>query len=819
MGTGRKFSKDKKFINFTHTAASGVVGDTEYEVFGEVKLSVATDFTTSGTLTVQGRIKDSTAWQSVGTLAADVDFDTFDIDAYDYIRFNFTVQAGSTGEIVASGFFKASASTGSTSIFNTIQCDAGTNPVADSATDTLTITSSDASVTITGNSTTDTIDLTGAGGVSKVGTPVNNEIGVWTGDGTLEGESNFTYDSTLGHLDFTGEFDINHTATTTDEHALEIITDAAGNGDVKAIDIDYSTGAIATGQDEAIILVNIDESLATGGDVIGLEVLATGGSAVVTGLGVGVGVGAIEQLSGVFTDMDSALVNATDRLTEFTTSGSDITMFVADNDTVTIGNAAKFEEIEFLLATVSSKNIKPTFEFSTGVDTWTTFTPVDGTNGMLNNGVIAWFDGDIPTWATGTGTEYLIRITRTFSGAITSPIEDLVQISEATEFKWDKDANISVNDITSASLTASTVVLADSNKKLTSTEVLTLASGVATWAAPAGGGDVTGPSSSVDNEIVRFDSTTGKLLQAYTSGGPTVGDTGNMLIPKEISSTDSVYASCELFGSGALSTGTQCVSVGKDASAAANAVAVGMTAIASGSTSVSIGKSSTATNTGSVSVGQGADATGLGAFAMGNSAGATGTYCIALGQSASAGTQTGAIAIGAAATSAYGEAIAIGYNAVTTQIQQMVVGAANKVVTDYWFGHNNVGAAAAEYNQVFKFNWGGIKAGETDTAGKDVEFNAPNGTGTGVGGDFIFRLANAGSTASTKNALAEVFRIANTGDIGLNTTDFGSGVGVFAMADGTAPSGTPTGGGVIYVESGALKYKGSSGTVTTLGVA
>jgi hypothetical protein len=334
-----------------------------------------------------------------------------------------------------------------------------------------------------------------------------------------------------------------------------------------------------------------------------------------------------------------------------------------------------------------------------------------------------------------------------------------------------------------------------------------------------GGGDVAGPSSSVDNEIVRFDSTTGKLLQAYTSGGPTVGDTGNMLIPKEISSTDSVYASCELFGSGTLSTGTQCVSVGKDASAAANAVAVGMTAIASGSTSVSIGKSSTATNTGSVSVGQGADATGLGAFAMGNSAGATGTYCIALGQSASAGTQTGAIAIGAAATSAYGEAIAIGYNAVTTQIQQMVVGAANKVVTDYWFGHNNVGAAAAEYNQVFKFNWGGIKAGETDTAGKDVEFNAPNGTGTGVGGDFIFRLANAGSTASTKNALAEVFRIANTGDIGLNTTDFGSGVGVFAMADGTAPSGTPTGGGVIYVESGALKYKGSSGTVTTLGVA
>ena len=34
-----------------------------------------------------------------------------------------------------------------------------------------------------------------------------------------------------------------------------------------------------------------------------------------------------------------------------------------------------------------------------------------------------------------------------------------------------------------------------------------------------------------------------------------------------------------------------------------------------------------------------------------------------------------------------------------------------------------------------------------------------------------------------------------------------------------APSGTPTGGGYLYVESGALKFKGSSGTVTTIAVA
>jgi hypothetical protein len=36
----------------------------------------------------------------------------------------------------------------------------------------------------------------GSGDVTKVGTPVNNELGVWTGNGTLEGEADLTYDGT-----------------------------------------------------------------------------------------------------------------------------------------------------------------------------------------------------------------------------------------------------------------------------------------------------------------------------------------------------------------------------------------------------------------------------------------------------------------------------------------------------------------------------------------------------------------------------------------------------------------------------------------------
>ncbi len=60
----------------------------------------------------------------------------------------------------------------------------------------------------------------------------------------------------------------------------------------------------------------------------------------------------------------------------------------------------------------------------------------------------------------------------------------------------------------------------------------------------------------------------------------------------------------------------------------------------------------------------------------------------------------------------------------------------------------------------------------------------------------------------------------NSQSIGVNTTLVGtSASGVIAIADGTAPASSPTGVGQLYVESGALKYRGSGGTVTTLAAA
>jgi hypothetical protein len=45
-----------------------------------------------------------------------------------------------------------------------------------------------------------------------------------------------------------------------------------------------------------------------------------------------------------------------------------------------------------------------------------------------------------------------------------------------------------------------------------------------------GSGDVVGPASSTDNAIARFDGTTGKVIQDYTSNAPTISDDGQLTI-------------------------------------------------------------------------------------------------------------------------------------------------------------------------------------------------------------------------------------------------------------------------------------------------
>lgn len=66
-------------------------------------------------------------------------------------------------------------------------------------------------------------------------------------------------------------------------------------------------------------------------------------------------------------------------------------------------------------------------------------------------------------------------------------------------------------------------------------------------------------------------------------------------------------------------------------------------------------------------------------------------------------------------------------------------------------------------------------------------------------------------------AYAERMQINRDGNLGFGGASFGSGIKVVFIANRTtAPTNNPSGGGVLYAESGALKYRGSSGTVTTI---
>lgn len=77
----------------------------------------------------------------------------------------------------------------------------------------------------------------GSGDVSKVGTPVNNQIGVWTGDGTLEGDASLTFDTTTDTLSVAASGKIAM-------GAVNIIDDTAGTTTLSNIDaIDATTEA------------------------------------------------------------------------------------------------------------------------------------------------------------------------------------------------------------------------------------------------------------------------------------------------------------------------------------------------------------------------------------------------------------------------------------------------------------------------------------------------------------------------------------------------------------------------------------------------
>ncbi len=107
------------------------------------------------------------------------------------------------------------------------------------------------------------------------------------------------------------------------------------------------------------------------------------------------------------------------------------------------------------------------------------------------------------------------------------------------------------------------------------------------------------------------------------------------------------------------------------------------------------------------------------------------------------------------------------------------------------------------------------------TTGIGSDLNLTSGTGSTRAGAARLQ-AGAESLVEATELVAGQRIVALCLAADLTTTEMpastGDGVLFFANAN-TVPTADPVGGGIVYVESGALKYRGTSGTVTTLAVA
>lgn len=87
---------------------------------------------------------------------------------------------------------------------------------------------------------------------------------------------------------------------------------------------------------------------------------------------------------------------------------------------------------------------------------------------------------------------------------------------------------------------------------------------------------------------------------------------------------------------------------------------------------------------------------------------------------------------------------------------------------------------------------------------------------TAAAGDTVIR-AEQQFVVATGGSGTERWRTDGTGNLLLGMTAAGSSAAkVLGLGNATAPTTSPAGGGQLYVEAGALKFRGSSGTITTI---
>jgi len=222
------------------------------------------------------------------------------------------------------------------------------------------------------------------------------------------------------------------------------------------------------------------QTIALTGDVTGsVSTDLSTGASIATAIGAGVIVNA---------DINATAAIADTKLATISTAGK------VSNSATTATNANT-------ASTIVARDASGNFSAGTITATLNGAAPAGSLSGAtLASGVTASSLTSVGTITTGTWSASTIAVARGGTGATTIPTNGQLLIGNGTGY-------------TVASLTAGSNV------------TITPGAGSITIASASSGGDVVGPASATDNALVRFDLTTGKLVQ---NSGTTLSDTGTL---------------------------------------------------------------------------------------------------------------------------------------------------------------------------------------------------------------------------------------------------------------------------------------------------
>lgn len=170
-------------------------------------------------------------------------------------------------------------------------------------------------------------------------------------------------------------------------------------------------------------------------------------------------------------------------------------------------------------------------------------------------------------------------------------------------------------------------------------------------------------------------------------------------------------------------------------------------------------------------------------------------------------------------TASIQDGIALGREATLRGSNQFVVGSVSSPIYEFYLGRGN--GIATSFNPAFIRNTGYPQlVSNQSSSGADLFLDGSPARGTGTASNVGLRYAVTGASGTTLQSVTEGLLLwGNTGNIGFwdaTSSNFGGGTQVmFIKNAGTVPTTNPTNGIIEYVESGIIKFRNPSGTISS----